>query len=206
MSPQNPRYTEEDIVVLEGLEPVRKRPGMYIGGVDSRGYHHLLWEILDNAIDEVINGHATTIKVIAAPRSALGHRRGQRAWHSDRHPSQVRQERARGHLDDASLGRKVRARQLHSLGRSPRRRRFGRQRAVVRAAGSASVATAKKSSKRTSGAAPWRLYAASVPPEVPAARCSSVPTRRSSAKKPPSTSRWCVSDSSPRATCTRDCA
>lgn len=64
MSPQNPRYTEEDIVVLEGLEPVRKRPGMYIGGVDSRGYHHLLWEILDNAIDEVINGHATTIKVI----------------------------------------------------------------------------------------------------------------------------------------------
>ena len=64
MNPQNPRYSEEDIVVLEGLEPVRKRPGMYIGGIDSRGYHHLLWEILDNAIDEVINGHAKSIKVI----------------------------------------------------------------------------------------------------------------------------------------------
>ncbi len=64
MNPQNPRYTEEDIVVLEGLEPVRKRPGMYIGGIDGRGYHHLLWEILDNAIDEVINGHAKSIKVI----------------------------------------------------------------------------------------------------------------------------------------------
>lgn len=66
------RYTEEDIVVLEGLEPVRKRPGMYIGGVDSRGYHHLLWEILDNAIDEVMNGFASTIsvKLHAGRRSA----------------------------------------------------------------------------------------------------------------------------------------
>lgn len=63
MNPPNPRYSEEDIVVLEGLEPVRKRPGMYIGGVDGRGYHHLLWEILDNAVDEVINGHARSIKV-----------------------------------------------------------------------------------------------------------------------------------------------
>ncbi len=57
------QYTEQDIIVLEGLEPVRKRPGMYIGGVDSRGYHHLLWEVVDNAVDEVINGFASTIKV-----------------------------------------------------------------------------------------------------------------------------------------------
>jgi DNA gyrase subunit B/topoisomerase-4 subunit B len=57
------RYTGEDITVLEGLEPVRKRPGMYIGGVDSRGYHHLLWEIVDNSIDEVINGFAHSIWV-----------------------------------------------------------------------------------------------------------------------------------------------
>jgi len=56
-------YTGENITVLEGLEPVRKRPGMYIGGVDHRGYHHLLWEIVDNSIDEVINGFATTIWV-----------------------------------------------------------------------------------------------------------------------------------------------
>jgi len=57
------RYTGEDIQVLEGLEPVRKRPGMYIGGVDQRGFHHLLWEIVDNSIDEVINGFAHTIEV-----------------------------------------------------------------------------------------------------------------------------------------------
>jgi DNA topoisomerase IV B subunit len=56
-------YTGADIQVLEGLEPVRKRPAMYIGGTDSVGYHHLLWEILDNSVDEVINGHATTVEV-----------------------------------------------------------------------------------------------------------------------------------------------
>src|SRR3954464_13768102 len=56
-------YSGQDIQVLEGLEPVRKRPGMYIGGVDERGYHHLLWEIVDNSIDEVINGFAHNIRV-----------------------------------------------------------------------------------------------------------------------------------------------
>src|SRR5881392_3679207 len=59
-------YTSEHITVLEGLEPVRKRPGMYIGGVDARGYHHLLWEIVDNSVDEVINGYAHTIRVTLA--------------------------------------------------------------------------------------------------------------------------------------------
>src|SRR5437763_16203062 len=56
-------YRTEDIQVLEGLEPVRKRPAMYIGGVDSKGLHHLLWEVLDNAVDEYINGYADHITV-----------------------------------------------------------------------------------------------------------------------------------------------
>src|SRR6516162_6272203 len=56
-------YNAESITVLEGLEPVRRRPGMYIGGVDKAGLHHLLWEIVDNAVDEVMNGHATRIIV-----------------------------------------------------------------------------------------------------------------------------------------------
>ena len=56
-------YTAKDITVLEGLEPVRKRPGMYIGGVGTTGLHHLVWEILDNAVDEAMNGHASTIAV-----------------------------------------------------------------------------------------------------------------------------------------------
>ena len=54
-------YGGENIVVLEGLEPVRKRPGMYIGGVGTTGLHHLIWEILDNSVDEAMNGHATEI-------------------------------------------------------------------------------------------------------------------------------------------------
>jgi DNA gyrase subunit B len=56
-------YTAKNIQVLEGLEPVRKRPGMYIGGTGIDGLHHLLWEILDNSVDEVIAGHADAIKV-----------------------------------------------------------------------------------------------------------------------------------------------
>jgi DNA topoisomerase IV B subunit len=57
-------YTAKDIEVLEGLEPVRKRPAMYIGGTDKSGYHHLLWEIVDNSVDEAINGHASQIEVV----------------------------------------------------------------------------------------------------------------------------------------------
>ena len=63
MTPQSGTYTAEHITVLKGLEPVRRRPGMYIGGTDSKGYHHLLWEIVDISVDEVINGYATHLEV-----------------------------------------------------------------------------------------------------------------------------------------------
>ena len=56
-------YTADSITVLEGLEAVRRRPSMYIGGVDKAGLHHLLWEVVDNSIDEVMNGHASRIVV-----------------------------------------------------------------------------------------------------------------------------------------------
>lgn len=57
------RYTAAEITVLEGLEPVRKRPSMYIGSTDSKGLHHLVWEIVDNAVDEYLNGFADTVGV-----------------------------------------------------------------------------------------------------------------------------------------------
>ena len=56
-------YTAKDITVLEGLEPVRRRPGMYIGGTDKAGLHHLLWELVDNSVDEAMNGHADRLMV-----------------------------------------------------------------------------------------------------------------------------------------------
>ncbi len=63
MSTTTNSYSAADIVALEGLEPVRKRPGMYIGSVGVAGLHHLVWEILDNSVDEAMNGHATEIIV-----------------------------------------------------------------------------------------------------------------------------------------------
>ena len=56
-------YSASSIEVLEGLEPVRRRPGMYIGGTDERALHHLVGEILDNSMDEAVAGHATRIEI-----------------------------------------------------------------------------------------------------------------------------------------------
>ncbi len=63
MKATNTGYNEDSIKILEGLEAVRKRPGMYIGSTDKRGLHHLVWEIVDNGVDEAINGYGNHIKI-----------------------------------------------------------------------------------------------------------------------------------------------
>src|SRR5580765_3604226 len=81
-------YTAKDITVLEGPEPVRKRPGMYIGGVGSAGLHHLVWETLDNSIDEAMNGFASNIWVtLHADGSAITIEDDGRGIPIDKHPT-----------------------------------------------------------------------------------------------------------------------
>ena len=63
-TPKSKTYAEQSIRVLKGLEPVRVRPAMYIGATDKRGLHHLIWEIVDNSVDEYINGHADAVTIV----------------------------------------------------------------------------------------------------------------------------------------------
>ncbi|HEY3776942.1 MAG TPA: DNA topoisomerase IV subunit B [Rhizomicrobium sp.] len=79
-------YTAKDIEVLEGLEPVRRRPGMYIGGTDDHALHHLAAEILDNAMDEAVAGYATRIEIALTPGDVLTVRDNGRGIPVDPHP------------------------------------------------------------------------------------------------------------------------
>ena len=64
-------YTAKDIYVLEGLDPVRKRPGMYIGTTDLAGLHHLIWEVVDNSFDEAMAGYAKNIRIELLPQNRI---------------------------------------------------------------------------------------------------------------------------------------
>ncbi|MEA1650627.1 DNA topoisomerase IV subunit B [Nitrospirillum sp. BR 11164] len=79
-------YSAQDIEVLEGLEPVRRRPGMYIGGTDERALHHLVAEVLDNAMDEAVAGHATRIDLELAADGTVSIRDNGRGIPVDDHP------------------------------------------------------------------------------------------------------------------------
>ena len=84
--PVSPEYSARDIEVLEGLEPVRRRPGMYIGGTDETALHHLAAEILDNAMDEAVAGHATVIDVSLEADNVVSVRDNGRGIPVDPHP------------------------------------------------------------------------------------------------------------------------
>ena len=79
-------YTAKDIEVLEGLQPVRKRPGMYIGNTNEEGLHHLVNEVLDNSIDEIVAGHAKNISIYYAKDNSITIRDDGRGIPIDFHP------------------------------------------------------------------------------------------------------------------------
>ena len=79
-------YSAKDIEVLEGLEPVRRRPGMYIGGTDEKAFHHLAAEVLDNSMDEAVAGHASRIEITLAEDGSLTIRDNGRGIPVDEHP------------------------------------------------------------------------------------------------------------------------
>ena len=85
MKPNN-SYEAKDIEVLEGLDPVRKRPGMYIGGTDNKALHHLALEIIDNSMDEAIAGHADLIKISLLEHNLLKIEDNVRGIPIDYHP------------------------------------------------------------------------------------------------------------------------
>ena len=85
-TPRERGYTAKDIEVLEGLEPVRRRPGMYIGGTDEQALHHLVAELIDNAMDEAVAGHATRIELDLADDNRITVRDNGRGIPIDPHP------------------------------------------------------------------------------------------------------------------------
>ena len=101
----NTDYTADQIQILEGLEAVRKRPGMYIGSTSSRGLHHLVYEIVDNAVDEALGGYCDKIDVTIRIISIDCHSHRQWARDSRRYQPKSRHPGSRSRVYNSSCWR-----------------------------------------------------------------------------------------------------
>ena len=110
-------YTAKDIEVLEGLEPVRRRPGMYIGGTDEAALHHLAAELLDNAMDEAVAGHADRIEMELGADGSLTVRDNGRGIPIDPHPKYKNKSALEVILTTLHSGGKFSDKCLPNLGR-----------------------------------------------------------------------------------------
>ena len=124
MAEKQNHYNAEDIKILEGLDAVRLRPGMYIGSTGVKGLHHILWEIVDNAIDEAASGFATRIEVRLYKDGSASVEDNGRGIPTEIQPQDGRFGRG-SRLYPAPCGRQVRRAQLFLLGRFARRGRVG---------------------------------------------------------------------------------
>ena len=123
-------YTADRIQVLKGLEAVRKRPGMYVGSTSARGLHHLVYEVVDNSIDEAMAGHCTTVSVIIHADGSVTVEDNGRGIPVDMHPTEgvPGVELA---MTTLHAGGQVRQGRIQGLGGAPRGRGERRQCSVV---------------------------------------------------------------------------
>ena len=133
--PASRAYDAHSIEVLEGLEPVRKRPGMYIGGTDERALHHLVAEVLDNAMDEAVAGHANRIEVELTADFSVTVRDNGRGIPVDPHPRFPDKSALEVILCTLHAGGKFSGKAYQTSRRAARRRRLGGQRALGPAGG-----------------------------------------------------------------------
>ena len=195
-------YTAADIEVLEGLEPVRRRPGMYVGGTDEKALHHLFAEVIDNAMDEAVAGHATWIEVRVEEDGFLSVTDNGRGIPVDPHPKFKTKSALEVIMTTLHSGGKFDSKVyntsggLHGVGVS-----------VVNALSEkleVEVARGQQlyAMEFSRGAPLGKLQEASAPSRTGAApRCASSPTRRSSARAPPSSRPACCAWRAPRPTC-----
>ena len=196
-------YTAADIEVLEGLEPVRRRPGMYVGGTDEKALHHLFAEVIDNAMDEAVAGHATWIEVELEADGFLTVTDNGRGIPVDPHPKFKTKSALEVIMTTLHSGGKFDSKVYNTSRRPARRRRVGGQRAVREARGGGRARPAAlRAWTFARGAPQGKLQEARRRSRTGAApRCASSPTRRSSARAPPSSRRACSAWRARRPTC-----